>query len=97
MSALPVYVSSSQINAIMPSNAPLGRVSVRISTQGSLSNPAPFTVVRSSFGIFTWNALDLSSPNSQAIFKANSFGSGPAFGPPLAPGQVEAFLVRRSL
>jgi uncharacterized protein (TIGR03437 family) len=79
VSALPVYVSSSQINAIMPSNAPLGRVSVRISTQGALSNPAPFTVVRSSFGIFTWNALDVSSPNSQSIFKANSFGSGPAF------------------
>jgi len=79
VSALPVYVSSSQINAIMPSNAPLGRVSVHVSTQGVVSNSAPFTVVSSSFGIFTWNALDVSSPNSSAIFKANSFGSGPAF------------------
>jgi uncharacterized protein (TIGR03437 family) len=79
LSALPVYVSSSQIQAILPSNAPLGRVSVHISTQGGVSNPAPFTVVSSSFGIFTWNALDVSNPNSSAIFVANSFGSGPAF------------------
>jgi uncharacterized protein (TIGR03437 family) len=79
VSALPIYVSSSQIHAVMPSNAPLGRVSVRVSDQGGLSNPAPFTVVNSSFGIFSWNALDLSLPNSNAIFKANSFGSGPAF------------------
>ncbi len=83
VSALPVYVSSSQINAIMPSNAPLGRVSVRISTQGALSNPVPFTVVRSSFGIFTWNALGIFNPffdtsNGSVIFKTNSFGSGPA-------------------
>jgi uncharacterized protein (TIGR03437 family) len=79
VSALPVYVSASQIHAIMPSNAPLGRVSVHISTQGGISNSAPFTVVSSSVGIFTWNALDVSAPNSSAIFKANSFGSGPAF------------------
>lgn len=78
-SALPVYVSASQIQAIMPSNAPLGRVSVHISNQGSISNPAPFTVVSSNFGIFTWNALDVSNPNSSAIFVASSFGSGPAF------------------
>ena len=79
VSALPVYVSSSQINAIMPSNAPLGRVSVHISSGGVVSNPVPIMVVSSSFGIFTWNALDVSDPNSSAIFKANSFGSGPAF------------------
>jgi uncharacterized protein (TIGR03437 family) len=79
VSALPVYVSSSQINAIMPSNAPLGRVSVHISNGGAISNSVPFTVVSSSFGIFTWNALDISNPNGDAIFKATSFGSGPAF------------------
>ena len=84
VSALPVYVSASQIHAILPSNAPLGRVSVHISTQGGISNSAPFTVVSSSFGIFTWNALDVYNPffdtsKSSAIFKANSFGSGPAF------------------
>jgi len=79
VSALPVYVSASQIHAVMPSNAPLGRVSVHIATQGVISNSAPFTVVSSSFGIFTWNALDVSSPTSSAIFAANSFGSGPAF------------------
>jgi uncharacterized protein (TIGR03437 family) len=79
VSALPLYVSSSQINAILPSNAPLGRVSVHISSGGAISNPAPFTVVSSSFGIFSWNALDVFNPSgSSAIFKANSFGSGPA-------------------
>lgn len=79
VSALPLYVSSSQIYAVMPSNAPLGRVSVHISYLGAISNPAPVTVVNSSFGIFTWNALDVSASNGNAIFKDNSFGSGPAF------------------
>jgi hypothetical protein len=73
ISALPLYVSSSQIHALMPSNAPLGRVSVHISYLAAISNPAPVTVVNCSFGVFTWNALDVSVSNGNAIFKDNSF------------------------
>jgi uncharacterized protein (TIGR03437 family) len=68
--ALPIYVSATQINAIMPSNAPLGRVSVQVTYAGAnvpcfgpgsspcfgpTSNPAPLTVVPNSFGIFAVN------------------------------------------
>jgi uncharacterized protein (TIGR03437 family) len=42
VNAIPIYVSSSQINAVMPSNAPLGRVSVRVTYNGTSSNAIPF-------------------------------------------------------
>ncbi len=51
--AIPLFVAKGQINAIMPSDAPLGRVSVRIQMGNVRSNPSPATVVESSFGIFT--------------------------------------------
>lgn len=68
--ALPIYVSATQINALMPSNAPLGRVSVQVTYNapslpcfgpgsapcyGPTSNPVPVTVIPSSFGIFALN------------------------------------------
>ena len=55
--AIPVFVSPGQVNAIMPSNAPMGRVSIRVTT--TISNSpvvgpvSPATVVPASFGIFT--------------------------------------------
>ncbi len=53
VSAIPIFVSSGQLNAIMPSNAPLGRVSLRVSFNGEQSNPETVTVVENSVGIFT--------------------------------------------
>jgi uncharacterized protein (TIGR03437 family) len=79
VSALPLYVSATQIFAVMPSNAPLGRVSVRVAYFGGVSNPAPFNVVASSFGAFTWNAINLSAPKTKGIFSGGSLGSGPAY------------------
>ena len=79
VSALPLYVSATQILAVMPSNAPLGRVSVHVAYLGGVSNPAPFNVVGSSFGAFTWNALDFSAPKTKGIFSNSSLGSGPAY------------------
>ena len=51
--AIPVYVSATQINAIMPSNAPLGAVSLYVTFGNLKSPPAPARVVADSFGIFT--------------------------------------------
>ena len=51
--AIPLFVSAGQINAIMPSNAPLGRVSVVVRNGTRRSNPAPARVVAASLGIFT--------------------------------------------
>jgi len=51
--AIPIFVFAGQINAIMPSDAPLGRVSVRVTYQGVESNPVTATVADHSLGIFT--------------------------------------------
>jgi uncharacterized protein (TIGR03437 family) len=61
VNALPVYVSAGQINALMPSNAPLGQASVRVQFNNGKSNNATVNIVAASFGIFA----------------ANSAGSGP--------------------
>ncbi len=79
VSALPLYVSATQILAVMPSNAPLGRVSVHVAYLGGLSNPAPVNVAAASFGAFSWNALDFSAPKTKGIFAGASLGSGPAY------------------
>lgn len=51
--AIPVYASATQINAIMPSNAPLGAVAIQVVFGGSKSNMAPVQITASTFGIFT--------------------------------------------
>lgn len=79
VAALPLSVTASRIYAIMPSNAPLGRVSVQVTVNGVASNPAPVTVVAASFGIFTANSLDLSNPQGIAIPGASIIGFGPGF------------------
>jgi uncharacterized protein (TIGR03437 family) len=56
VTAYPIVVSAGQVNAIMPSNAPLGRVSIRVTYNGTISNPSTATVTASSFGIFSVNS-----------------------------------------
>jgi uncharacterized protein (TIGR03437 family) len=51
-----VFVSPGQINAIMPSNAPLGAVSVLVTFGNLKSPPARATVVTDSFGAFSLNS-----------------------------------------
>jgi len=51
VSAIPIFVSSSQINAILPSNTPLGTSSLRVSFAGRTSAPSPVEVVENSPGI----------------------------------------------
>jgi uncharacterized protein (TIGR03437 family) len=68
--AYPVYVSTTQINAIVPSNTPAGAANVTVTYGSATSAPVPITIVRSSFGIFTEHygsgpaaAIDLTTPN----------------------------------
>ena len=56
VNAIPLYVSAGQINAIMPSNAPLGKVSVSVTANGTKGPPSPATVVNASFGAFALNS-----------------------------------------
>src|SRR5579872_622511 len=53
VNVIPVYVSTSQINAIMPSNAPIGNASLQVKVGNFLSNLTPVRVTNSAFGIFT--------------------------------------------
>ncbi|MCX6612865.1 MAG: BACON domain-containing carbohydrate-binding protein [Acidobacteria bacterium] len=47
-----VFASKGQINAVVPSNIPLGDAQVIVSYNGKTSAPAPIRVVRSSVGVF---------------------------------------------
>jgi uncharacterized protein (TIGR03437 family) len=53
VAAIPVYASAGQINAIMPSNAPLGMASLQVLSGNSHSNLLPVRIVSSAFGIFS--------------------------------------------
>ena len=53
VNAIPLYVSASQINAVMPSNAPLGWTSLRVVFNNARSNPSPVYIVNDSVGIFS--------------------------------------------
>ena len=54
--AFPTYVSPTQVNAILPSNTPLGAVSIRVTFNGVTGPPSPARVVNSSFGIISLNS-----------------------------------------
>jgi uncharacterized protein (TIGR03437 family) len=53
VAAYPIFVSAGQVNAIMPSNAPVGLVSVSVKYNYGISPPEPLLVVTDSFGVFT--------------------------------------------
>ncbi|HEV2691060.1 MAG TPA: hypothetical protein VGV35_21035, partial [Bryobacteraceae bacterium] len=53
VSAIPLYVSDGQINAIMPSNAPLGMASIQVASGNVRSNMLPVRIANNAFGIFT--------------------------------------------
>ncbi|MEI9972493.1 MAG: hypothetical protein WDO73_10830 [Ignavibacteriota bacterium] len=56
VSALPVYAGPGQINAILPSTAPLGRASIRATVNGVTSNPATVNIVPANLGLFSVNS-----------------------------------------
>ena len=84
-SAYPHYVSVSQINAIMPSDAPLGNVQITVAYNGVNSAPAAATVVNNAFGIMAVG----SGPG--IIQNYNSATDEPinAASKPAKPGQIE--------
>jgi uncharacterized protein (TIGR03437 family) len=52
VAAIPVYVSASQLNVLLPSTAPLGKVSLRVNYNNAVSNPVPAQVVNTALGLF---------------------------------------------
>jgi uncharacterized protein (TIGR03437 family) len=57
LSAIPVFVLDSQINAILPSATPLGDVSLQVTYNGQSGNWAPVHVVDHAPGVFTATGL----------------------------------------
>ncbi len=51
--AIPLFVRSDQINAVLPSGQPLGRSAVRVTFNGEPGNFSPIEVVESNLAIFT--------------------------------------------
>ena len=51
--AIPIFVSASQINAIMPSNAPIGTASLQVVFNNARSNKSPVRIANNAMGIFT--------------------------------------------
>ena len=54
--AVPVYVAPFQVNAILPSNTPIGGATLTVTYNGQTSTPTPFQVVASSPGIVAINS-----------------------------------------
>jgi uncharacterized protein (TIGR03437 family) len=64
---LPLFVRQDQINALMPSNAPLGWVSLRVTYNNVRSNPSPVFVVRDNPGIYTFTGTGMGPGAMQNI------------------------------
>jgi len=86
VNAIPIYVSAGQINAIMPSNAPLGWASVWVTFNGQ-SNPSPVYIVHDSPGIFTSTGTGIGPSPVQNVL-ANSKLVYNSFQVPATPGQT---------
>jgi uncharacterized protein (TIGR03437 family) len=84
---IPYYVSPGQLNAIMPSNAPLGMQPLYVTFNGTISKPSPVRVVATSFNFFSFNGA---GSGTGAIINSTSAG-GTSLNSPQAtatPGQV---------
>jgi uncharacterized protein (TIGR03437 family) len=88
VAALPLYVRQDQINALMPSNTPLGWDSVRVTYNGTSSNYSPVFVVHDSPGIFTFTGTGLGPAALQNYLTASSAPSNSLLAS-AKPGQTE--------
>jgi uncharacterized protein (TIGR03437 family) len=81
------YVSATQVDAIMPSDAPLGDVQIAVNYNGIVSTATAATVVNTAFGIFS----TAGSPGPGIILNYNSPTDQPPnmASTPAMPGQVE--------
>jgi uncharacterized protein (TIGR03437 family) len=89
VAAIPVFVSAGKITAIMPSNAPLGAVSIYVTFNNRASPPVPARVVTDSFGILAANSAGFGPGLIQNLMPD---GSAPNNTPstPAQPGQAVA-------
>jgi uncharacterized protein (TIGR03437 family) len=88
VSAIPLFVSAGQINALMPSNTPLGWVSVVVTYNNAKSNPSPVYIVHDSPGIFTFTGTGLGPAALQNAITATNLPNNSTQSA-AKPGQLE--------
>lgn len=81
VAAIPIYVSQTQIQAIMPSNAPVGMASVQVAFNGVKSNRAPVRIAANGFGIYT----QLGTGFGPGQLQNNDPDNGPSVNTPANP------------
>ena len=81
-----LFVSGGQINAILPSNTPLGPASITVTYNSTSSNTAGVQVVQSNFGIFT--VASGSGPSIAQNYKSPTDVTMNTLTNAAAPGQV---------
>jgi uncharacterized protein (TIGR03437 family) len=69
VNAIPIFVSASQINAILPDDTATGAAALTVTYGGQTSNTVSFQVAAHSFGIFTVS----STPNGAGIITGASY------------------------
>ena len=84
--AIPLFVSTGQINAIMPSNAPLGFASITVTVDGVESVLEVVQIVPTSIGIFTATGSG-TGPGSVTNFVSNTEQPLNTVATPARPGQ----------
>lgn len=87
VAAIPVFVSAGQVNAILPSDAPLGPASLRVTNGVRRLNPVPVEIVSSQLGVFTANGTGF-GPGIAQNFVSQSVQPINAPSTPATPGQV---------
>jgi uncharacterized protein (TIGR03437 family) len=87
VSAIPLFVSAGQINAIMPSKAPLGVASLQVVVNNAHSNMAPIQITSSAVGIITANGTGI-GPGSIYNFVAQNNQPINSTSVTAKPGQV---------
>jgi uncharacterized protein (TIGR03437 family) len=70
VNALMIYTSAAQLACVLPSRTPVGTGTLQVTYNQQTSNPAPITVVKASFGVFTLNTAG----SGPGIFTDASYG-----------------------
>lgn len=87
VAAIPVFAAAGQINAILPSDAPLGKASLRVTNGVRRLNPVPVEIVESQLGVFTANGTGF-GPGIAQNFESQAVQPINAPSEPAARGQV---------
>jgi uncharacterized protein (TIGR03437 family) len=89
LAAIPLASSASNVSAIMPPDAPLGKVSVRVTYNGQRSNASGVNVVRAGVGLYAANGLGFGPALAQNMADDGTATPNTALAP-AQPGQTVA-------